>query len=109
MPPGSSRDTIGLFLGGLGVVIFGGTLPFTRLSVEGLDPWFVSAGRAALSELLTGVTLLALRRKLPGPSAWPALPVVSLTLVGGFPGFTGLAMMTVDAVPPRSPPAVARR
>jgi hypothetical protein len=29
-----SRETLGL----LGFVIFGGTLPFTRLAVEALDP-----------------------------------------------------------------------
>jgi drug/metabolite transporter (DMT)-like permease len=66
MAPSASRETMGLLLGGLGVVIFGGTLPFTRLAVEGLDPWFVPAGRAALSGLHAGLTLLASRRAPPG-------------------------------------------
>ena len=33
----------------LGVVLFGGSLPFTRLAMESLDPWFVTAARAAPS------------------------------------------------------------
>ena len=44
-----SRDTIGLLLGLAGVVIFGATLPMTRIAVVGLDPWFVTMGRAALA------------------------------------------------------------
>src|SRR6266487_5649955 len=39
------RETLGLLLAFVGVVLFGGTLPATRLAVEFLDPWFVSACR----------------------------------------------------------------
>jgi len=34
-----SRETVGLLLGFIGVVLFGGSLPFTRLALESLDPW----------------------------------------------------------------------
>jgi drug/metabolite transporter (DMT)-like permease len=44
-----SRETVGLLLGFVGVVLFGGSLPFTRLALESLDPWFVTAARAALA------------------------------------------------------------
>jgi drug/metabolite transporter (DMT)-like permease len=44
-----SRETLGLLIGFVGVCIFAGTLPFTRIAVEELDPWFVTAGRASLS------------------------------------------------------------
>ena len=47
-----SRETIGLGLGFVGMTVFGGTLPFTRLAVEGLSPGFVTAGRAALAGIL---------------------------------------------------------
>ncbi|HYI90111.1 MAG TPA: EamA family transporter, partial [Beijerinckiaceae bacterium] len=60
-----SRETVGLLLGFIGVVLFGGSLPFTRLAMESLDPWFVTAARAALAGLLAGAVLLVLRRPLP--------------------------------------------
>jgi len=92
-----SRETLGFLLGLLGVCVFAGTLPFTRLAVETLDPWFVTAGRAALSGLLAGATLLALRRRLPDRQTLKVLVLVALCLVLGFPGFTALAMTSVNA------------
>ena len=44
-----ARDRLGLLLGLAGVVIFGATLPITRLAVADLSPWFVTFGRAALA------------------------------------------------------------
>jgi len=96
MPP-LSRETLGLLLGFVGVVIFGGTLPFTRLAVEALDPWFVSAGRAALSGLLAATTLVALRRPRPDAGDLRSLALAALCLVGGFPVLTALAMQSVPA------------
>jgi drug/metabolite transporter (DMT)-like permease len=93
----SRQETIGLFLGFIGVVIFGGTLPFTRLAVEALDPWFVTAGRAALAGVLAGALLLVLRRRIPQGRAMTRLVIVSICLVAGFPIGTGLAMVTVEA------------
>src|SRR6202165_4974616 len=59
----SRRENLGLPLAFVGVVLFGGTLPATRLAVESLDPWFVTfaraaiAGPAALASLLVVVFL----------------------------------------------------
>jgi len=92
-----SRETIGLLLGFIGVVLFGGSLPFTRLAMESLDPWFVTAARAALAGLLAGAVLLVLRRPLPDRATLGRLAIVSLCLVAGFPGFTALALLTVGA------------
>jgi drug/metabolite transporter (DMT)-like permease len=92
-----SRETLGLLLGFVGVVIFGGTLPFTRLAVEALDPWFVSAERAALSGLLAATTLVALRRPRPDAGDLRSLALAALCLVGGFPVLTALAMQSVPA------------
>ena len=49
------RIALGLALGVAGVVIFGATLPATRLAVADLDPWFVTFGRAAAAGLLAAV------------------------------------------------------
>jgi drug/metabolite transporter (DMT)-like permease len=92
-----ARETLGLLLGLLAVVVFGGTLPFTRLAVEGLDPWFVTAARAALAGILAGAVLLVTRRRRPDATTLKRLVIVSVCLVAAFPGFTALAMQRVGA------------
>jgi drug/metabolite transporter (DMT)-like permease len=92
-----SRYKLGLILGVVGMFIFAGTLPFTHLAVEHLSPHFVTAGRAALAGLLALATLALLRRPRPSRKQISILVLVALCLVGGFPGFTALAMLTVPA------------
>jgi drug/metabolite transporter (DMT)-like permease len=92
-----SRETIGWLLGFLGVVIFGGTLPATRLAVADMAPWFVTTGRAAVAGLIALLLMLALRRTFPDRSLWRDILIASLCLVFGFPGFIALAMQTVPA------------
>jgi drug/metabolite transporter (DMT)-like permease len=92
-----SRETIGYLLGLLGVVIFGATLPATRLAVADLAPWFVTTGRAAVAGLLALAVLSVMRRPLPPRDLWFDLCFASAALVIGFPGLIGLAMQTVPA------------
>lgn len=92
-----SRETLGLLLGLIGVVIFGATLPTTRIAVPYLDPVFLTAGRAAVAGLLAIAVLAVLRRPIPAPSALLRIALASLLLVGGFPVFSGFAMQTVPA------------
>ena len=92
-----SRETLGLLLGFVGVCIFAGTLPFTRIAVEALDPWFVTAGRAAFSGLLAGAALIALRRPLPHRRSVAKIALACLLVVGGFPALIALAMTSVEA------------
>jgi drug/metabolite transporter (DMT)-like permease len=92
-----SRETLGLLLGLVGVIIFGGSLPATRLAVVDLSPWFVSFGRAAGSGLLGLAVLMILRRPLPDKKHAFALFIAALTVVFVFPILTGFAMQTVPA------------
>jgi drug/metabolite transporter (DMT)-like permease len=92
-----SRDTLGLLLGLAGVVIFGATLPMTRIAVGGLDPWFVTMGRAALAGAIALVVLAVARRPVPPAAVLARLAVAALMLVAGFPGFTAFAMRVVPA------------
>ncbi len=94
---GLSRQTLGMGLGFIGIAIFGGTLPATRLAVEGLDPFFITAGRAAASGLLSAALLLMLRRRWPNARQIRTMLICILTLVLGFPGLMALAMLTVPA------------
>lgn len=91
------RIALGLALGIAGVVIFGATLPATRLAVAGLHPWFVTFGRAAAAGLLAAVVLLTLRRPLPARADLGRYGIAALCLITGFPGFMALAMVSVPA------------
>jgi drug/metabolite transporter (DMT)-like permease len=92
-----SLETAGLLLGFVGVVIFGITLPMTRLAVEVLDPLFVTTGRAALAGLVACVVLLATGKSFPVYRDRVSLMLAAICLCAGFPGFTGYAMQHVDA------------
>lgn len=91
-----SRETTGLALGTLGVVIFGGTLPATRIALTIFSPWFVTHGRAALASLAAAILLFIMRKRLP-KGDMPALFLAGLLLVFGFPIFSSLALQTVPA------------
>jgi drug/metabolite transporter (DMT)-like permease len=97
------RETQGLALGLLGVVIFSMTLPMTRLAVgpasdPQLPPLFVTAGRAAFAAGLAAIYLLAVRAPWPGREHRLALFVSALGTVVGFPLFLSLALRRVDAM-----------
>jgi drug/metabolite transporter (DMT)-like permease len=93
----------GLWLGLLGVVIFALTLPLTRLAVgtqqaPQLSGLFVSTGRATVAALLSIVFLWATRAPWPARANLPALGVVMLGVVFGFPMLSSIAMRHVEAV-----------
>ena len=90
------RETIGLLLGLLAVAIFGGSLPATRAAVSGLDPWFVTAGRAAIGGIVAVALLLISRPALPR-ARLPTLALISLCLVIGFPAALAIASVRVPA------------
>ena len=97
------NETLGLWLGLLGVVIFAMTLPMTRLAVgpsndPQLPPLFVTAARAAFAGLLSVVVLLAMRAARPAKSQATALAVCAAGTVIGFPLFLGMALRDVDAM-----------
>jgi drug/metabolite transporter (DMT)-like permease len=94
---GLSRETLGLIIGTIGVIIFGVTLPMTRIAVVSLDPWFVTMGRAALAGLVAVCVLVVLKRSVPTRSELQRLGVAAVFVIVGFPGFTGFAMQLVPA------------
>jgi drug/metabolite transporter (DMT)-like permease len=97
MPTHSSREQFGLLLGFVGMAIFGGTLPATRLAVSAIDPIAVTALRAAISGVCSLALLIALRRPLPPRALWPQLLIALLCVVILFPLFMAFGMQTVDA------------
>jgi len=91
------REKLGLALGFAGVLLFGGTLPATRLAVTAFDPLFLSAARATLAGLAAVALLIAARRPLPPPALWTELFVTGLCTIIGFPVLMALAMVSVPA------------
>jgi len=96
MAPVRSDVTIGLWLGFLGVAIFGVTLPVTKLALADFSPWFITFARALLAGVAAAVTLAVLRRPAPWARSG-AILASSLMLVVGFPGFMAVAMQSVPA------------
>jgi len=87
----------GMFWGSLGVLMFSGGIPATRLAVAELPVMFVGAGRALVAALLSLLLLSFLRQKIPAKEHWPALAVVAFGAVFAYPIFSAIAMQTVDA------------
>ena len=89
--------TAGLLNGFLGVAIFSGSLPATRVAVLAFDPLFLTVARAAIAGLI-GVALLALaRQKRPPLRDLAAFTVVALGVVVGFPLLTALALRSITS------------
>lgn len=93
----SYHTNFGLLLGFLGMCLFAGTLPATRLALLGFAPLFLTVARAALAGSVGLIVLIARRRRVPSRSLWLEMFGAALCTVIGFPLFAALAMMTVPA------------
>ena len=95
--PSLSREHLGLLLGFIGMAIFGGTLPATRIAVSAIDPMALTALRTAIAGLCSLALLLVLRRPLPPRRLWAPLAIAMLCVSVLFPFLMALAVQTVDA------------
>lgn len=86
------NKTAGWINGFLGVLIFSGSLPATRLAVIDIDPTFLTMARASIAGVLGLALLLAFREPFPRRNDAISLIVVALGVVVGFPLLTGLAL-----------------
>ena len=91
------RTTDGWGSGLVGVIIFSGSLPATRIAVGGFTPMFLTSARAVIAALLAAVLLLALGQKRPRSGDLGSLAVVALSVVIGFPLLTGLALQHITS------------
>lgn len=81
----------------LGVVIFSGSLPATRVAVGGFSPLFLTSARAVIAALLGLALLWALRQKRPDRADLGSLAIVALGVVVGFPLLTALALQHITS------------
>lgn len=92
-----NQSTAGWINGLIGVLIFSGSLPATRLAVMEFDPVFLTGARAVIAGLLGGGLLLALKEKRPGRNDFTSLALVALGCVVAFPLFTALALQHITS------------
>jgi len=83
--------------GFIGMLIFSGSLPATRLAVMDFDAEFLTAARAAIAGVFAVAALIVL--KVSKPTKQDAIPLVitALGVVLGFPLLTALALQQVTA------------
>ena len=84
-------------LGFVGMAIFGGTLPATRMAVSQIDPIALTSLRTAIAGLCSLALLVVLRRPLPPRALWPQFAIAMLCVSILFPLLMSLGMQTVDA------------
>src|SRR5262245_23187939 len=96
-PASLSRERLGLALGFVGMVIFGGTLPATRIAVAAIDPLALTALRTAIAGFCSLALVIVLRRRFPPRELWFKLAAASICVVILFPFLMALAVQTVDA------------
>jgi drug/metabolite transporter (DMT)-like permease len=91
------KTTSGWMSGFVGVLIFSGSLPATRVAVMDFDPAFLTVARAAIAGLLALALLLVFREKRPARGDLVSLIIVALGVVVGFPLLTALALKHVNS------------
>lgn len=92
-----TNETKGMLLGFIGVLMFSLTLPFTRIAVAELSPYFVTFGRSSLGGICALLLFAFTKPKLPTKNQLIRLSVMALGVVYGFPLFISLAMKTLPS------------
>jgi EamA-like transporter family. len=89
--------TNGWINGFIGVLIFSGSLPATRLAVIDLPPVFLTAARATIAGVIALSVLLLFNQKRPSKKQFVPLFIVAMGVVVGFPLLTALALQYVSS------------
>ncbi|RBQ06653.1 DMT family transporter [Pedobacter miscanthi] len=83
--------------GFIGVLIFSGSMPATKIAVMDMNPVFVTVARAVIAGLLALVVLLVLKEKRPAKSNLGSLVIVAFGAVIGFPLLSSLALAHITS------------
>ena len=92
-----NNPTQGWINGFIGVLIFSGSLPATRLAVMDFNPTFLTVARATIAGLFALALLLLLKEKRPDKAHLIPLIIVSMGVVIGFPLLTAFALQTITS------------
>ncbi len=91
------KTTSGWINGFIGVAIFAGSLPATRVAVADFAPAFLTGARATIAALLGLSLLVLLRQPRPQAADVPSLALSALGCVVGFPLLTALALQHITS------------
>jgi drug/metabolite transporter (DMT)-like permease len=91
------KTSSGWLNGLIGVIIFSGSLPATRIAVLEFTPIFLTAARASIAGAAALCMLLLLKQKRPQRSHLLPLFIVAMGVVVGFPLLTALALQYVTS------------
>nr|WP_174505872.1 DMT family transporter [Acinetobacter sp. Marseille-Q1620] len=91
------QTKLGWIYGVIGVIIFAGSLPATRIAVMDFTPEFLTAIRAVIAGIFGGMCLLFLKQAKPNRQQVKSLTIVAMGVVMGFPLFTALALQTITS------------
>ena len=83
--------------GFIGVLIFSGSLPATRVGLVDFAPLFLTSARAVIAAGLGAVLLITLKEKRPLRGDLLPLAIVSFGVVVGFPLLTALALQSINS------------
>ncbi|MFB6456777.1 DMT family transporter [Chitinophaga sp. Hz27] len=83
--------------GFIGVVLFSGSLPATRVAVLELNPVFFTVARASNAGILALIALLVFKEKRPTRNQILPLVLVALGVVVGFPLLSALALQHITS------------
>lgn len=93
----TNKNTNGWINGFIGVVIFSGSLPATKVAVLDFDPVFLTIARATIAGILALCMLLMFKEKRPARTQVVPLIIVSIGVVVGFPLLSALALQYVTS------------
>ena len=87
-----NKETKGMLIGFIGILIFSLTLPVSKIAVISFDPYFIAFGRATLAGMVALAYLLYKKEVMPSKADFAKFVVIALGVVFGFPIFTTVAM-----------------
>jgi drug/metabolite transporter (DMT)-like permease len=93
----TENSSSGWINGFIGVLIFSGSLPATRVAVLDFSPVFLTVARATIAGLVALSVLLIFKEKRPAKGDLFSLAIVSMGVVVGFPLLTALALQYVTS------------
>ncbi len=83
--------------GFIGVLIFSGSMPATRMAVIDLNPVFVTVARASIAGLLALAVLIVFKEKRPAKALYIPIAIVALGAVIGFPLLSAMALQHITS------------
>lgn len=87
-----NKESKGMLIGFIGILIFSLTLPVTKIAVLSFNPYFIAFGRAALAGMFALAYLAYKKEPAPSKVDFVKFAVIAVGIVFGFPILTTLAM-----------------